>query len=52
MNEEPNYKCYGCQQVVTFDDLAYECMCEHPQNPKNRGVCLACFKENPNLKLV
>lgn len=41
---DKKYKCYSCQNIVTHEDLAYECMCLHSRDEtaQYRGICTGC----------
>lgn len=36
-----SHQCYVCGNVVSYDNLAYECMCVNNTPVKYRGICNA-----------
>lgn len=46
------YLCYGCNKVFHSEDLAYDCMCFHPNEEVNyRGICKECIEQNREVKI-
>ena len=52
MASNKNYKCYGCNNIVPYDTLAYECMCWN-KDPEAayRGVCHHCDNNDVRIHI-